>query len=474
LFSHLLRKKIQHMRKRNHLKLLFLLCLFGMGAGSAMGQTTVCPGTQVYLTAGTYRGLLQWQSSTDGGITWNNIVGATGDTAVVAPTDSVWYRAMITEGNCNPVYSDTSTVVISNLAADAGPDVAYCVSAVTIGGTPAAIGGTSPYTYSWSPGTGLSSTTTANPQATPTVPTTYTLTVTDAMGCVATDDVVVDTGSGIPYQDSVVFVFTGAAQTFVIPACVDSVRIRTWGAQGENALVGGATGGLGGYAEGRLNVTLGETLHVYVGGQSGFNGGGAGGINGNDQFSGPPIGTFGGDGGGASDVRQGGTALGNRVIVAGGGGGAGHNGVWPGCQTAGPGGNGGAGGGSTGGSGTFGVGTPCNCGGGGGDGGLGGSQVAGGTAGAYAGSTACLRSSWSIGFPGALGVGGAGATTYHNGSGGGGGGGGGYYGGGSGGNGSDTTPGGGGGGGSSYTTGLGNGSTTSGVRTGDGRIVIYY
>lgn len=48
-----------------------------------------------------------------------------------------------------------------------------------------ASGGTSPYTYSWSPTTGLSSATVANPTASPAATTTYTLTVRDAAGATA-------------------------------------------------------------------------------------------------------------------------------------------------------------------------------------------------------------------------------------------------------------------------------------------------
>ncbi|HEX2899186.1 MAG TPA: glycine-rich protein [Bacteroidia bacterium] len=441
--------------------------------GSLSAQITVCPNSTVYLTVPSHRGNVQWESSTDGGVTWSSIPGATSDTSAVSVTDSMAYRAVITEGTCNPIYSDTSIVWVSNLQADAGLDKIYCAVPVTIGGSPAATGGMSPYTYTWAPGVGLSSSVLPNPQASPSAPTQYVLTVTDAMGCVAMDTVLVDTGAGVPGSDSTVFAFTGGAQTFVVPPCVDSVVIRSWGAQGENALVGGAVGGLGGYATGKLAVTVGETLYVYVGGQTGYNGGGTGGINGNSGGGGP-IGTYGGNGGGASDVRKAGTALANRVIVAGGGGGAGHNGVWTGCQVSGPGGNGGVGGGVTGGTGGDGVGTPCNCAGGGGAGGLGGTQAAGGAYGAYAGNTACLRSSWGPGTNGQLGLGGNGSLLYHNGTGGGGGGGGGYYGGGAAGNGSDTTPGGGGGGGSSYTTGLTNGSTLSGIRTGNGRVVILF
>lgn len=269
------------------------------------------------------------------------------------------------------------------------------------------------------------------------------------------------------------FNFTGSMQTFSVPACVTSVTITCYGAQGGNAVVGG-TGGLGGMATGVLNVTTGQSLYVYVGGQNGYNGGGTGGLDGSTTVYGGPSTGIAPNGGGGSDVRVGGTAIGDRIIVAGGGGAGGNNGVWTGCQVAGPAGNGGDGGGLTGNAGTYGVGTPCNCGGGGGEGGQGGTQSAGGLHGNYSGSTACLRSSWTAGQDGTLFQGGAGSTTWHNGTGGGGGGGGGYYGGGSGGSGSDTTPGGGGGGGSSWTGTLTSASTTAGIRNGNGMIVISY
>lgn len=268
-------------------------------------------------------------------------------------------------------------------------------------------------------------------------------------------------------QTTQTFNYTGSVQTFTVPNSVYSITIEAYGAQGDSIVPGGSPG-RGGYATGILTVAPGNVLNIYVGGRTGYNGGGAGGTNGNPAFG------YGGSGGGASDVRLNGTALTDRVIVAGGGGGGASNGVWTSCQVAGPAGNGGAGGNLTGGSGTFGVGTPCNCGGGGGDGGQGGTQAVGGLHGTYAGSTACLRSNWTAGADGALGQGGAGSTVYYNGTGGGGGGGGGYYGGGSGGNGSDTTPGGGGGGGSSYVGALTSTSTTAGTHAGDGMIKITY
>ena len=77
--------------------------------------------------------------------------------------------------------------------ADAGADQEICSgSSTNIGGSPTGSGGDGePYTFSWSPATGLSSATAANPTAAPAVTTTYTVTVTDENGGEATDDVTV-------------------------------------------------------------------------------------------------------------------------------------------------------------------------------------------------------------------------------------------------------------------------------------------
>ncbi len=78
------------------------------------------------------------------------------------------------------------------LAANAGSDKIVCPATnVVIGGTPAASGGKSPYTYSWSPPNFLSSTSSPNPICTPTGYVSYTLTVTDDTGAVTSDVVVV-------------------------------------------------------------------------------------------------------------------------------------------------------------------------------------------------------------------------------------------------------------------------------------------
>ncbi len=66
------------------------------------------------------------------------------------------------------------------LTANAGTAMAVCYgNSVQLGGSPTASGGTAPYTYLWSPSTGLNYDTIANPMALPTTTTTYTVVVTD-------------------------------------------------------------------------------------------------------------------------------------------------------------------------------------------------------------------------------------------------------------------------------------------------------
>ncbi|MBK6858730.1 MAG: T9SS type A sorting domain-containing protein [Saprospiraceae bacterium] len=256
----------------------------------------------------------------------------------------------------------------------------------------------------------------------------------------------------IQSQTTVTFNYTGAPQSWTVPAGITSITIKAYGAQGQNSACAGNFGGYGlngGYATGDLVVTPGQVLNIYVGGQSGYNGGGL-------AYCCPAAGCKGGNGGGASDVRAGGIALADRVIVAGGGGGGG------GGENPYQGGDGGIGGALNGNNGT---GSTGSCAPWSGQGGYGGSQSSGG-AGGCGGlfPTNCMFN----GYPGSLGLGGDGNNQDWRG---GGGGGGGYYGGGGGGS---YCANGGGGGGSSYIGSVTNGTTTGGLNTGDGILIITY
>jgi hypothetical protein len=223
------------------------------------------------------------------------------------------------------------------------------------------------------------------------------------------------------------FSFTGAHQTFTVPAGTSSVDIVAVGAPGGASgprFPSPVPGGAGALARGTLKVTGGQVLHVEVGGPGddgfttsvgGFNGGGMGDPR---RSSGPG----GGGGGGASDVR---TApysaepgADTRLLVAAGGGGAGaptpaFRGI-PGYYVGGA-------GGAAGQPGAPGY-APC-LGGGAGDGGRpgtassAGSGGSGGTGGCGQGETPGQK-----GGDGVLGRGGGGSTTTGVGVGGGGGG----------------------------------------------------
>ncbi len=90
-------------------------------------------------------------------------------------------------GSCHPNLSTTATVGNpAPIVANAGSDVAICAGGNT------QLNGTGGIQYSWSPATGLNFTNIANPIASPSATTTYTLTVTNSNGqCASTDQVVV-------------------------------------------------------------------------------------------------------------------------------------------------------------------------------------------------------------------------------------------------------------------------------------------
>ena len=111
------------------------------------------------------------------------------DPTIANPTTntllSITYTVTVVDSNGCSV-SDAVRVYSRDLPkANAGDDLTICDGeSIVIGGVPAATGGTGPYTYSWGPATDLNSTTVANPTASPTTTTFYTLTVTDIYGCV--------------------------------------------------------------------------------------------------------------------------------------------------------------------------------------------------------------------------------------------------------------------------------------------------
>jgi hypothetical protein len=127
---------------------------------------------------------------------------------------------------------------------------------------------------------------------------------------------------------------TPGSYPVAIPTGITRLRVELAGAEGGSAIKGGQ-GGEGGSVAGTLTLPAGTTsLLTVVGGKGdddggladddgpgfngGFNGGGDGGSGGNGNAA---------DGGGATDLRLGGTNVIHRIAVAGGGGGGGFGAI---------------------------------------------------------------------------------------------------------------------------------------------------
>ncbi|MFN8491594.1 MAG: hypothetical protein U0350_28610 [Caldilineaceae bacterium] len=134
------------------------------------------------------------------------------------------------------------------------------------------------------------------------------------------------TANGGTQNCTITFAYTGAAETWTVPAGVTQATFDLYGAQGGagggNQSVRPGSGGLGGEAKATLSVTAGATYQINVGGAGGAGTGtrdgavGAGGFNGGapggngDTFDGGS----GGGGGGASDVRTGANGFADRLL----------------------------------------------------------------------------------------------------------------------------------------------------------------
>lgn len=133
-----------------------------------------------------------------------------------------------------------------------------------------------------------------------------------------------------PVPVKVAFIGTGFIQTFTVPAGVNSINIKAWGAGGGSGTWDATSrGGGGGFASGNLAVTPLSVLDIYVGTGGGYSTTGGlggwpnGGKGGDGSFS------NGGGGGGFSAVFASGDFT-TPFIVAGAGGGGNTQDAWPG------------------------------------------------------------------------------------------------------------------------------------------------
>ncbi|MBK9246570.1 MAG: hypothetical protein IPM69_00280 [Ignavibacteria bacterium] len=141
-------------------------------------DTSICEGASAKLFA-SGGSKYEWSPST--GLDNPSIATPTAN-----PTSTTKYKVLVSSGTC----IDSNFVTVTILPppnANAGNDKPICRGESTQIGISAEAGNA----YSWSPSTGLSSPTASQTTASPATTTTYTLTVSNAAGCVKSDEVTV-------------------------------------------------------------------------------------------------------------------------------------------------------------------------------------------------------------------------------------------------------------------------------------------
>lgn len=141
------------------------------------GNTVVCTGgaTQVFVSGGV-------------SYSWFPTVGVSDPSAanpVITPTSTATYTVTVLSTNACTVQRSVTITVVDPLFANAGADVEICA------GGSAQLQASGGVSYSWSPTTGLSNPSIANPIASPTETTVYTVTMTGLGECISSDQVTV-------------------------------------------------------------------------------------------------------------------------------------------------------------------------------------------------------------------------------------------------------------------------------------------
>ncbi len=148
---------------------------------SAGDDLHICPGNTIQLSINNATSA-QWTPNV--GLSDSNSVNP----LAFPESTMTYYLTAIDSSGCQGM--DTITIAVSN--AEAGPDVIICK------GDSSQLSATGGSDYSWLPTTGLSNANISNPEAFPSVTTTYTVTVTDSFGCVLSDDLMVTVAVPIP------------------------------------------------------------------------------------------------------------------------------------------------------------------------------------------------------------------------------------------------------------------------------------
>jgi hypothetical protein len=154
---------------------------------SATPSGNVCAGSLAEFTAVAVNGgtapFYQWQVN---GIRSGSNSNKFSSTAL-KNNDEVRVLVTSNAGCATPATATSNSIKMSLESVDAGANKNICSGSSTLIGAAPVAG----YTYSWSPSTGLSAVSVAQPTATPSTTTAYIVTATTPLGCVTKDTVLV-------------------------------------------------------------------------------------------------------------------------------------------------------------------------------------------------------------------------------------------------------------------------------------------
>lgn len=158
----------------------------GLPTADAGLDQAICSGNTANLLA---TGGVSYAWSPTGSLTNPNMANP-----VASPSGTTTYSVTVTDGNGCSATDAMVLSVFSQLPANAGIDQTIC------NGQTANLLATGGSVYNWSPANGLTSSSIPNPGASPLTTTTYIVTVSDANGCSATDDITI-TVNAVPTSD---------------------------------------------------------------------------------------------------------------------------------------------------------------------------------------------------------------------------------------------------------------------------------
>jgi gliding motility-associated-like protein len=192
-----------------------------------IANVTICSGSGTTLTASASGG-------NPGGYNYVWSPAGTGSTpsVTVTPATTTVYTVNASDvaNGCPAAPVNVTVTVNPNLALVAGGSTSICPGGSAALTSSASLGNGGPYSYSWSPATGLSSPTAQNPTATPAVTTVYTVTASDGCSPTVTASVTV-TVNPLPVVSFSADVTSGCSQlcvNFTDNSTVTGGTISSW------------------------------------------------------------------------------------------------------------------------------------------------------------------------------------------------------------------------------------------------------